>query len=165
MIAKEWADKISKGTSVSWPAGFGGKENEGVAGIVKQTEGNLGCVELTYAVKNNLPAASLKDNAGNFATPTFDAVPAAAAGAVRNMPADLRVSITDAAGKNSYPTSGFTWLLIHKDMKDKTKAKAIADFLSWARTDGQSYAKNLYAYLPKEVVKMCEKKINSISLK
>jgi phosphate transport system substrate-binding protein len=164
-VSKTWADKVGKGTSVNWPVGLGGKGNEGVAGIVKQSEGALGYVELAYAVKNDLPYASLKNKAGRFVDPSFDAVSAAAAGAARNMPADLRVMITNADGKDSYPICGFTWLLIYKDMKDKAKAKAIVNFLKWAMTTGQSYAKDLYyAPLPASVVKMCEKKINTIHI-
>jgi phosphate transport system substrate-binding protein len=165
-VSKEWAEKVGKGTSVNWPVGLGGKGNEGVAGIVKQSEGALGYVELAYAVKNELPYAALKNKDGHFVEPSFDAVSAAAAGAAKNMPADLRVSITDAAGKDSYPISGFTWLLIYKNMKDKSKARDIVKFLKWAMTDGQSYAKELYyAPLPKAVVHLCEKKINTIATK
>jgi phosphate transport system substrate-binding protein len=162
-VSKMWADKVGKGTSVNWPVGLGGKGNEGVAGIVKQSDGALGYVELAYAVKNDLPYAALKNKAGYFVEPSFGAVSAAAAGAARNMPADLRVMITNADGKNSYPICGFTWLLIYKNMKDKAKAKAIVTFLKWAMTTGQSYAKDLYyAPLPAPVVKMCEKKISTI---
>jgi phosphate transport system substrate-binding protein len=162
-VSKTWADKVGKGTSVNWPVGLGGKGNEGVAGIVKQSDGALGYVELAYAVKNDLPYASLKNKAGRFVEPSFDAVSAAAAGAAKNMPADLRVMITNADGRDSYPICGFTWLLIYKDMKDKAKAKAIVNFLKWAMTSGQAYAKDLYyAPLPPSVVKMCEKKINTI---
>ncbi|HEX2867110.1 MAG TPA: phosphate ABC transporter substrate-binding protein PstS [Ignavibacteriales bacterium] len=165
-VSSEWKSKVGQGTSVNWPAGLGGKGNEGVAGLVKQTQGSIGYVELAYAVQNGLPYASLKNKAGNFVEPTFDNVSQAAAGFIKNMPADLRVEITNADGKNSYPISGFTWLLIYKNMKDKNKAKAIAGFLKWAVTDGQKYAAGLYyAPLPKEVVKLDEKKISSISVK
>jgi phosphate transport system substrate-binding protein len=162
-VSKTWAVNIGMGASVNWPVGLGGKGNEGVAGLVKQSEGAIGYVELAYAVKNGLPYASLQNKEGYFVEPTFESVSAAAAGAAKNMPEDLRVSITDAAGKNSYPISGFTWLLIYKNMKDKSKAKEIANFLTWAMGEGQGYAKDLYyAPLPKEVVKMCEMKIASI---
>ncbi len=165
-VSERWKSKVGQGTSVNWPVGLGGKGNEGVAGLVKQTEGSIGYVELAYAEKNNLPYAALKNKAGNFVEPTFDAVSAAAAGFIKNMPADLRVEITNADGKNSYPISGFTWLLIYQNMKDKTKAKAIVNFLKWAVTDGEKYAKELYyAPLPKEVVKLDEKKIATISTK
>ncbi len=165
-VSESWKNKVGQGTSVNWPVGLGGKGNEGVAGLVKQTEGSIGYVELAYAEKNNLPYAALKNKAGNFVEPTFDAVSAAAAGFIKNMPADLRVEITDADGKGSYPISGFTWLLIYQNMKDKAKAKAIVNFLKWAVTDGEKYAKELYyAPLPKEVVKLDEKKIAQISTK
>lgn len=165
-VSKTWEQKVGRGTSVNWPVGLGGKGNEGVAGLVKQSEGSIGYVELAYAVKNNLPFASLRNKAGRFVEANFEAVSAAAAGAAKDMPEDLRIYLTDADGKGSYPISGFTWLLIYKDMKDKEKAKAIVEFLKWAMTGGQSYTKDLYyAPLPKEVVKMCEKKIASISVK
>jgi phosphate transport system substrate-binding protein len=165
-VSKTWALNVGRGTSVNWPIGLGGKGNEGVAGLVKQSDGSIGYVELAYAVKNNIPYALLQNKAGKFVDATFESVSAAAAGAIKNMPEDLRVSITDAGGDNSYPISGFTWLLIYKDMKDKSKAQEIVSFLKWAMNDGQSYAKDLYyAPLPKEVIKLCEKKIESISIK
>jgi phosphate transport system substrate-binding protein len=165
-ISDTWRTKVGQGTSVNWPVGLGGKGNEGVAGLVKQTVGSIGYVELAYAVQNKLPYATLKNKAGNFIEPTFDNVSAAASGFIKNMPEDLRVEITNADGKNSYPICGFTWLLITKNMKDKNKAKAIVDFLKWSMTEGQKYAKDLYyAPLPKEVVKLVDKKITTIALK
>ncbi len=110
-VSKTWEQKVGRGPSVKWPVGLGGKGNEGVSGLVKQSEGAVGYVELAYAVKNNLPYASLRNKAGKFAEPTFESVSAAAAGSIKTMPADLRVSITDADGADSYPISGFTWLL------------------------------------------------------
>ena len=163
-VSKTWAVNIGKGTSVNWPVGLGGKGNEGVAGLIKQSEGAIGYVELAYAVQNNLAYASLQNKAGDFVLPSFDAVSAAAASISGNMPADFRVMITDAPGKDSYPICGFTWLLIYKDMKDKAKAKEITQFLKWAMTDGQSYAKDLYyAPLPEAVAKLCLKKIDTIT--
>jgi phosphate transport system substrate-binding protein len=165
-VSKTWEEKVGRGTSVKWPVGLGGKGNEGVAGTVKQSDGAIGYVELAYAVKNDLPYASLENKAGKFVRASFDAVSAAAAGAIKDMPADLRVSITNADGDAAYPISGFTWLLIYQHMQDKAKAKAMTEFLKWAMEDGQAYAKDLYyAPLPKEVVKLCEKKIALISLK
>lgn len=164
-VSKTWAVNIGKGTSVNWPVGLGGKGNEGVAGLIKQSDGAIGYVELAYAVQNNLPYALLQNKAGKFIEASFDAVSAAASGAARNMPADLRVMITDADGQDSYPISGFTWLLISKDMKDKSKAQEIVKFLKWALTDGQSYAKDLYyAPLPESVIKICLKNIETISI-
>jgi phosphate transport system substrate-binding protein len=162
-VSKTWEQKVGRGTSVNWPVGLGGKGNEGVSGLVKQLPGSIGYVELAYAVKNNLPYARLRNRAGNFVEPKLESVTAAAAGAAKNMPADLRVSITDADGKDSYPISGFTWLLVYKHMKDKAKGAALVTFLRWAMTDGQSYAKGLlYAPLPKQVVSLCEAKIREV---
>ncbi len=165
-VSKSWADKVGKGTSVNWPVGLGGKGNEGVAGLVKQSEGSIGYVELAYAVQNSLPYAALRNKAGEYVEPSFEAVSSAAAGAAKSMPADLRVMITDADGKASYPICGFTWLLIYKDMKDHAKAKEIQKFVKWAMTDGQSYAKDLYyAPLPKTVATLCIKKIETMDIK
>ena len=162
-VSKTWAVNIGKGASVNWPVGLGGKGNEGVAGLIKQSEGSIGYVELAYAVQNNLSYALLQNKAGKFVEATFDGVSAAAAGAAANMPSDFRVMITNADGQDSYPISGFTWLLISKDMKDKSKAQEIVKFLKWAMTDGQSYARALYyAPLPDAVAKMCLKKIDTI---
>jgi len=164
-VSKNWSSKVGTGTSVNWPVGLGGKGNDGVAGLVKQTEGSIGYVELAYAVQNKILYANMKNKAGNFVEATFQSVSAAAEGAAKNMPADLRVSITDAAGKDSYPISGFTWLLIYKNMKNEAKAKALVNFLKWAETKGQAYATDLfYAPLPKAVVKLCEKNISSITV-
>jgi len=163
-VSPTWAEKVGKGTAVNWPVGMGGKGNEGVAGVVKQAPGSIGYVELAYAVKNRLEYAKLQNKAGNFVEPSFKAVSAAAAATSKNMPADLRVMITDADGKDAYPISAFTWLLIYKDAKDKEKAKALVGFLRWAMTDGQQYAEDLfYAPLPKEVLSLCDKNIAAIS--
>jgi phosphate transport system substrate-binding protein len=163
-VSKDWETKVGKGTSVNWPVGLGGKGNDGVAGLVKQTEGAIGYVELAYAVKNNIPYANMKNKDGKYVTASFASVSAAAEGAAKNMPADLRVSITDASGKDTYPISGFTWLLIPQNMKDEAKATAMVKFLKWAMGKGQSFATDLYyAPLPKQVVKLCEKKITLIT--
>ncbi|HUI09404.1 MAG TPA: phosphate ABC transporter substrate-binding protein PstS [Bacteroidota bacterium] len=162
-VSPAWKEKVGEGVSVNWPVGLGGKGNEGVAGLVKQSEGAIGYVELAYAVQNKMPYAALRNKAGVFVNPSFDAVSAAAAGAAKKMPADLRVMLTDADGKDSYPICGFTWLLIYQNMKDKEKATAMTKFLAWAMTEGQQYAKDLYyAPLPPAVAKLCEKKIAMI---
>lgn len=164
-VSKTWEEKVGRGTSVNWPVGLGAKGNEGVSGVVKQTEGSIGYVELAYAVKNNLLYAWVQNKAGNFVEPKLQSVTAAAAGASKDMPEDLRVSITNPDGKESYPISGYTWLLVYKNQADKTKAEALVNFLRWAMDEGQTYAADLlYAPLPKEVVKMCEKKILSITV-
>ncbi len=162
-VNKDWESKVGKGTSVNWPVGLGGKGNDGVAGLIKQTEGSIGYVELAYAVQNKIAYANMKNKEGKFIEATFGSVSAAAEGSSKNMPDDLRVSITDAAGKDSYPISGFTWLLVYQNMKDNAKAEALVKFLKWSMAKGQSFATNLYyAPLPKAVIKMCEKKIASI---
>lgn len=162
-VSKEWKDKVGVGTSVKWPVGLGGKGNEGVAGQVKQIDGSIGYVELAYAVKNNLSYASIKNKAGNFIVPSLESVTAAAMNEAKKMPSDLRVSITDAAGKDSYPISGFTWLLIYQNQKNEEKAKAMVSFLKWAFREGEKFAPALYyAPLPKEVIALNEKKIASI---
>ncbi len=163
-VSSEWKEKVGNNTSVNWPVGLGGKGNDGVAGLVKQTEGSIGYVELAYAVQNKLPYGLLKNKAGNFVDANFNTVTEAAAGAVKNMPSDLRAIITDSDGKNAYPISGFTWLLVYKDMKDASKASALVKFLKWAMEKGESYASALYyAPLPKQVVNLCEKKIATIT--
>jgi phosphate transport system substrate-binding protein len=165
-VSKNWEKKVGVGKAVKWPIGLGGKGNDGVAGLVKQTEGSIGYVELAYAVQNKLPYASLKNKSGQYVEPSFEAVSAAAAGFLSDMPSDLRVSIVNAGGKDSYPIAGLTWLLVYQNMKDKRKAKALHDFLLWALDEGESYAKDLhYAPLPKEVIALCKKQIAKISLK
>jgi phosphate transport system substrate-binding protein len=162
-VSERWKSAVGVGTSVNWPLGLGGKGNEGVAGQVKQIDGSVGYVELAYAVKNNLSFATIRNRSGNFIVPSIESVTAAAMNEAKRMPADLRVSITDAAGKDSYPISGFTWLLVYRDQKNAEKAKAMVNFLRWAMTDGEKFAAPLYySPLPKEVVKMNQKLISSI---
>jgi len=164
-VSETWRTKVGRGTSVNWPLGLGGKGNEGVAGLVKQTEGSIGYVELAYAVKNNLHYAMIQNKAGKFIKPSLESVTAAARNEARSMPSDLRVSITDAVGDDSYPISGFTWLLVYQQQRDPKKGKALVDFLRWAMKEGQSYASDLlYAPLPKDVIALCERKIASIKV-
>jgi phosphate transport system substrate-binding protein len=152
-ISEEWKNKVGKGTSVNWPVGLGGKGNEGVAGLVKQTPNALGYVELIYAIQNNMPYGRVKNSSGAFIKANLESVTAAAAGASKNMPDDFRVSITDAPGKTAYPISSFTWLLVPAKFSDAGKRDAIKGFVSWMLADGQNYAEALsYAKLPKEVV-------------
>ena len=153
-ISPEWKTKIGANTSVSWPGQtLGGNGNAGVAGLLKQTQNSIGYVELIYAEQNKMPYASIKNPAGNFVKPTLDSVTEAAAAAANDMPADFRVSITNAGGMNAYPISTFTWLLIPSRFPDANKAKAMTGFLQWMLTDGQKETATLtYAPLPKEVV-------------
>lgn len=162
-VSDEWKNKVSKSTSVNWPVGLGGKGNEGVMGLVKQTPNSIGYVELIYAIQNNVPYGTVKNSAGVFVKADLASVSAAAAGAAKDMPADFRVSITDAPGKAAYPISSFTWLLIPSKIQDAAKRDAIKGFLKWMMTDGQSYTEQLsYAKLPKEVVAKEIKAINDI---
>jgi len=152
-VSPDWQKKVGTNSAVSWPVGIGGQGNEGVTALVKQTPSSIGYVELAFAVKNNMGYASLKNQAGEFVKPSFQSVTEAAAGAAANMPADFRVSITNAPGKGSYPISSFTWLLIPNHFADAAKQKAIKAFLKWMLADGQKYATGLYyAPLPKTVI-------------
>ena len=152
-VSDEWKNKVGKGTSVNWPVGLGGKGNEGVAGLVKQTPNSFGYVELIYAIQNNMPYGKVKNASGNVVKADLASVTAAAAGAAKDMPPDFRVSITNAPGKNAYPISSFTWLLIPEKFSDAAKRDAIKGFISWMLVDGQNEVEALsYAKLPKEVV-------------
>jgi len=162
-VSEEWKTKVGKGTSVNWPVGLGGKGNEGVAGLVKQTPNSIGYVELIYAIQNNMPYGRVRNASGSFIKADLASVTAAAAAAARDMPADFRVSITNAAGKGAYPIASFTWLLVPTSIQDATKRKMIVEFLHWMLKDGQSFAEPLaYARLPKEVVAMEVKAISEI---
>ncbi len=163
-VSPEWKEKVGTGISPGWPVGIGGKGNEGVTGQIKNTPNTIGYVELAYAVKNNLPVALIKNQAQTFVAPTLEAVTAAAAESVATTPEDLRVSITNASGKDVYPIASYTYILVYKDQKDATKGKALVDFLWWGIHDGEKFAKELdYAPLPQEIVKRAEAKINSIT--
>jgi len=162
-VSEEWKSKVSKGTSVNWPVGLGGKGNEGVTGLVKQTPNSIGYVELIYAVQNNIPYGTVKNSSGNFVKADLASVTAAASGAAKEMPDDFRVSITNAPGKTAYPISSFTWLLIPQKFQDAGKRDAVKGFLKWMLSDGQDSVETLsYAKLPKEVVEKEKKAINNI---
>jgi phosphate transport system substrate-binding protein len=161
-VSKDWANGVGKGTSVKWPVGMGGKGNEGVAGQVRQLTGSIGYVELIYAVQNKITYGSVRNAAGNFVTASLDGVTEAAA-SVKTMPADFRVSITNAPGKTAYPISSFTWLLIPTPAKDPKKGKIIADFLEWMVNDGQKMTSQLsYAPLPDSVVEKVKAAIKQV---
>jgi len=151
-VSKEWETKVGRGTSVNWPVGLGGKGNEGVSGQVQQTPNSIGYVELIYAVQNKMKTGKVKNLAGAWVQASLGGVTAAAASS-KEMPEDFRVSITNAPGKDAYPISSFTWLLIPEKISDPTKKKAIKDFLAWMLADGQTMTSALaYAPLPKAVV-------------
>jgi phosphate transport system substrate-binding protein len=161
-VSKEWEATVGKGTSPKWPVGLGGKGNEGVAGQIRQLEGSIGYIELIYAVENKITYGAVKNAAGNFVKASLDGVTEAAA-SVKNMPADFRVSITDAPGKMAYPISSFTWLLIPEQAQDPKKGKIIADFLVWMLNDGQKMTSQLsYAPLPASVVEKVKAAIKQI---
>ncbi|OFZ53166.1 MAG: phosphate ABC transporter substrate-binding protein PstS [Bdellovibrionales bacterium RIFOXYC1_FULL_54_43] len=161
-ISPEWKAKVGAGTAVNWPTGIGGKGNEGVTGIVKQSPGSIGYVELIYAANNRLPFASVRNKRNEYVIPNSKSIMAAAAGTIKAIPDDFRASITDADGKNAYPISGFTYLLVRETLL-KPKGPYIQRFLKWAMTDGQNYAEALhYAPLPKALIQKIEAKINGI---
>jgi phosphate transport system substrate-binding protein len=150
-VSTEWKQRVGKGTSVSWPVGLGAKGNEGVAGMIRQMDGAFGYVELIYAVENKIQYAAIRNSAGTWLKGSLDGATAAAASA-KNMPPDFRVSITDAPGKDAYPISSFTWLLIPVQAKDPAKGKIIVDFLHWMLDSGEKMTAQLdYAPLPENV--------------
>lgn len=152
-ISPEWKQKIGLGTSVAWPVGLGGKGNEGVAGLVRQTQGSIGYVELVYAVQNKMEYGQVRNAAGKFIKADLASLTAAAAGAAANMPDDFRVSITDAPGATAYPVTSFTWLLVPSKIADAKKREAIVNFLHWMLGPGQGLTEALsYAQLPKPVI-------------
>jgi len=154
-VSPEFRQRVGVATSVNWPAGLGGKGNEGVSGLVKQTPGAIGYVELIYALQNKLDYGTMQSMDGEFVKCSIDTVTAAAGAAAAAMPKDFRVSITNAPGKGVYPISSFTWMLFYETPKDKAKAKVMVEFMKWALTDGQKYAKDLgYAPLPPNVVNL-----------
>ena len=160
-ISPEWSSRVGKGTSVAWPVGLGGKGNEGVAGMVRQMSGAIGYVELIYAVENHMPYGRVRNSTGNFVKADLTSVTAAAAGA--KVPDDFRVSITNAPGKDAYPVSSFTWLLVPQNIKDAAKRDVLKGFLNWMLTDGQSLTSALaYAPLPKEMVAREQKAVATI---
>lgn len=162
-ISDEWKTKVGRGASVNWPVGLGGKGNEGVTGTVKNTPNSIGYVELIYAIQNKMPYGRVKNSSGAFLKADLASVTAAAAAAVKNMPDDFRVSITDAPGKTAYPISSFTWLLVPAKFSDVNKRDAIKGFMKWMLVDGQNYTETLsYAKLPKEVVAKELKAIDKI---
>ena len=161
-VSAEWKSQVGADTSVKWPIGIGQKGNEGVAGSIRQLSGAIGYVELIYAVQNNIPYGSVRNSAGAFIKASLDSVTAAAA-SVPKMPDDFRVSITNAPGKDAYPISSFTWLLIPAQSKDAAKGKILADFLNWMVSDGQKMTASLsYAPLPGNVVAKVKEAVKQV---
>ena len=154
-VSPEWTTKVGVGNSLTWPVGLGAPQSAGVAGLVKQTPGAIGYVELIYATQNQISYGSVQNMAGEFVTASVESVTACAAAAVAKMPADFRVSIVNAEGKGVYPISSFTWLLVYETPKDKAMAKQFVDFMKWMLADGQKLAPQLgYAPIPAPVVKL-----------
>jgi phosphate transport system substrate-binding protein len=161
-VSPEWQSQVGRGTSVRWPVGLGGKGNEGVAGMIRQMQGSIGYIELIYALENKIPYGVVRNSAGNFVKASLESVTAAAA-SVKSMPADFRVSITNAPGKDAYPISSFTWLLIPAQSKDPAKGKILADFLKWMVGPGQQMTAELaYAPLPANVAEKVKAEIKQV---
>jgi phosphate transport system substrate-binding protein len=161
-VSSDWKSKVGSGTSVQWPVGLGGKGNEQVAGTIRQEEGAIGYIELIYAVQNNITFGSVRNADGNFVKASLESVTAAAA-SVPDLPPDFRVSITNAPGKDSYPISSFTYLLIPKQAKDPAKGKIVVDFLNWMVTDGQKMTNALsYSPLPGNVAQKVKETITQV---
>jgi phosphate transport system substrate-binding protein len=161
-VSPDWKAQVGADTSVKWPVGLGQKGNEGVSGTIRQMPGSIGYVELIYAIQNKIAFGSVRNSAGNFVKASLEAVSAAAASAPK-MPPDFRVSITNAPGKDAYPISSFTWLLIPAQSKDANKGKILRDFLGWMVTDGQQMTSALaYAPLPDNVAAKVKEAIKQV---
>jgi phosphate transport system substrate-binding protein len=162
-ISNEWNTKVGQGTAVNWPAGLGGKGNEGVSGLIKQTPGGIGYIELAYAIQNGMPFADLKNKSGNYITPT---VASTSASSNIQIPADAKVSLSNTDAKDGYPISGFTWALIYKEQsyneRPKDRAEKVVKLLWWNVHEGQKYCKDLnYAQLSPAAVIVAEKILKS----
>lgn len=164
-VSPEWRDQVGVASSVNWPVGLGGKGNEGVAGLVKLTDGAIGYMEPVYATQNGLPFGAVQNAAGQFVRASVESVTAAADGAAPTMPDDFRVSITNAPGEASYPVASFTWLLFYEQPVDKAQGAAMADFMRWALSDGQQFAPELgYSPLPPSVVAQAMRALDRIQV-
>lgn len=166
-VSKTWAASPGKGKEVAWPVGLGGKGNEGVSGLVKQTPGAVGYVELAYAKQNSLPSASIRNAAGNFVAPSPAGMTAAAAAVASQLPAntDYRLSIVNAPGADAYPISSFTWILVYQRQPDAVKGKKLVAFLRWALTEGETEATALdYAPLPSSMATQLQARLDSIKI-
>ncbi len=163
-INTEWKEMVGANTSVSWPSGVGGKGNDGVAGVVRQTPGAIGYVELAYAKQNKLPVAQIRNKSGKFIEPTLASTVAAVQSASAALVKDVRSPIVNGAAPDAYPIAGLTFLLVYQDQKDPEKGRALADFIDWAIHDGQDVAESLaYARLPEAVVKVNEANLRRLT--
>ena len=162
-VSTSWAGTVGKGTAVKWPVGVGGKGNEAVAGLVRKLPGSVGYVELAYVLQNKMNYALIKNKSGKYPEPSIESTSAAAEGALAKMPADFRVSFTNAAGAGSYPICGFTWILAYQKAASAEQGKTLVDFLNWAVTEGQAMAPDLhYAPLPESLVTKVKASIATI---
>ena len=161
-VSKDWANGPGRGSALNWPRGIGGKGNEGVAGYIRQLPGSIGYVELIYAMQNHISFGEVKNPAGNWVKASIAGVTEAAA-SVKQMPADYRISITNAPGAQAYPISSFTWLLVPVKSADATKGKVLKDFLNWMLNSGEGEVSSLYyAPLPKELVEKEHATVNNL---
>ncbi len=162
-VSPDWSSRVGRNTSVKWPTGIGQKGNEGVAGMVRQSPFSFGYVELIYAASNNMPFGAVRNSSGKFLKASTGGVTAAAANVAKTMPADFRVSITNAPGADSYPISSFTWLLIPTHAPDQAKTKALVGFLNWMLDHGEAEAAGMtYAPLPKPIQDSVRRAIGQI---
>ena len=165
VVSRSWKELVGANTSVSWPVGIGGKGNEGVAGLVRQTPGSIGYVELAYAKQNHLAYANVRNAAGKFIEPTLASTTAAAQGAAAMLAKDVRTPIANSSDPDAYPIAGMTFLLVYKDQKDADKGRALADFIRWANSKGQEINETLeYARLPEPVVKVNEATLTQLRM-
>jgi len=164
-VSSAWKEKVGKGTAVNWPVGLGAKGNEAVAGLIKQVGGAIGYLELAYAMENKLTYALIRNREGSYPVPSIATTTAAAAGALAEMPADFRASITEMPGKDAYPICGFTWFLVYKHYDDAVKGKELVSFLNWSMDEGQKTAPALnYAPLPASLVAKIKASIATIDV-
>ena len=163
-VSAEWKELVGAGTAVSWPVGIGGKGNDGVAGLVRQTPGAIGYVELAYARQNRLAVALVRNRAGQFVEPSLASTTAAVEASAAALAKDVRTPIVNAPGPDAYPISGLTFLLVYQDQKDPVRARALADFIQWAIHDGQAMAADLsYARLPEAIVHVNEATLKTLT--
>ena len=165
-VSREWKDLVGANTSVSWPVGIGGKGNEGVAGLIRQTPNSIGYVELAYAKQNNFTVARVQNSSGKFIEPSLASTTAAAAGAAAALAKDVRTPIVNSPAPDAYPIAGLTYLLVYQEQKDDAKARALRDFIAWANTEGQEVAETLdYARLPEPVVQVNEANLMKLTVR
>ena len=164
-VSGPWKEMVGANTSVSWPVGIGGKGNEGVSGLVRQTQGSIGYIELAYAKQNRLPVAHVRNKSGSFVEPTLASTTAAAEGASPLLAKDVRTPIVNSSAPTAYPICGLTFLLVYQDQKDPAKGHALATFIDWAIHEGQDVAASLdYARLPEAVVKVNEMTLRKLTV-